>query len=129
MFHSHSGFSFSQLSLDKNFNTGIFFVSFTQWIFILTTQSFDCSVILRTFLQAGTGVRYTPATQIIYSVQEKRLTMFIKMEKEGCYQATVSYGDVKLKNGEFNIIVLSSKLIKVLSQNEKSQNDILMETS
>ena len=35
--------------------------------------------------------------------------MFIKMEKEGCYQATVSYGDVKLKNGEFSIIVLSSK--------------------
>ncbi|KAK7493478.1 hypothetical protein BaRGS_00015378 [Batillaria attramentaria] len=59
--------------------------------------------------ESGTGVRYTPTTQILYSVQEKRLMMFIKMEKEGCYQATVSYGDIKLKNGEFNIIVLSSK--------------------
>ncbi|XP_076442500.1 apoptosis-resistant E3 ubiquitin protein ligase 1-like isoform X1 [Babylonia areolata] len=67
--------------------------------------------------EAGTGARYTPATQIVYNVQEKRLTMFIKMEKEGCYQATVSYGDVKLKNGEFNIIVLSTEELGKVNKN------------
>ena len=46
--------------------------------------------------------------------------MFIKMEKEGCYQATVSYGDVKLKNGEFNIIVLSGEGVEKQTQ-EKEQ--------
>lgn len=67
--------------------------------------------------EAGTGTRYIPTTQILYSVQEKRLTMFIGMEKEGCYQATVSYGDVKLKNGEFNIIVLSSEELSKVNKN------------
>ena len=37
--------------------------------------------------------------------------MHIKMEKIGCYQATVSYGDVSLKNGDFNILVLSRKFM------------------
>ncbi|XP_070180625.1 apoptosis-resistant E3 ubiquitin protein ligase 1-like [Littorina saxatilis] len=78
--------------------------------------------------EAGTGVRYTPATQIIYSVQEKRLTMFIKMEKEGCYQATVSYGDVKLKNGEFSIIVLSGdELAKVKKNVVKRRHNLYYE--
>ncbi len=58
-------------------------------------------------LQAGSHVKYVPATQIIYNPIEKRLTMHITMEKAGCYQATVSYGDVKLKNGDFNILVLN----------------------
>jgi hypothetical protein len=40
--------------------------------------------------------------------------MFIKMETVGCFQATVSYGDVKLKNGEFSIIVLASKFVCAL---------------
>ena len=31
------------------------------------------------------------------------------MEQVGCYQATVSYGDINLKNGDFNILVLSSE--------------------
>ncbi|XP_071079014.1 apoptosis-resistant E3 ubiquitin protein ligase 1-like [Haliotis cracherodii] len=57
--------------------------------------------------EAGSHVKYVPATQIIYDPNEKRLTMHITMEKAGCYQATVSYGDVKLKNGEFNILVLN----------------------
>ena len=33
------------------------------------------------------------------------------MEKEGCFQATVSYGDINLKNGDFNILVLSCKYV------------------
>jgi hypothetical protein len=33
----------------------------------------------------------------------------IKMEMEGCYQAAVSYGDIKLRNGDFNILVISGK--------------------
>ena len=31
------------------------------------------------------------------------------MEMEGCYQAAVSYGDIKLRNGDFNILVISGK--------------------
>lgn len=37
--------------------------------------------------------------------------MQIKMEKIGCFQASVSYGDINLKNGDFNILVLSSKYL------------------
>ena len=60
-------------------------------------------------LQSGSNVKYVPATQIIYDPNEKRLTMYITMERAGCYHAKVSYGDVKLKNGDFDIIVLSRK--------------------
>ena len=35
--------------------------------------------------------------------------MYIKIDKEGCYQAVVSYGDIKLKNGEFDILVLNGE--------------------
>ena len=59
--------------------------------------------------QAGTNSKYVPGTQIFYNSIQKQLTMHIKMEKIGCYQATVSYGDVSLKNGDFNILVLSRK--------------------
>ena len=45
--------------------------------------------------------------------------MYIKIDKEGCYQAVVSYGDVKLKNGEFDILVLNG-------EGEHSQFDILV---
>lgn len=77
-------------------------------LFVLKFEEFYlgfCSLSL----QAGTNIRYTPTTQIIYNVQEKKLTMYIQMEKEGCFQATVSYGDVRLKNGDFSILVLNSK--------------------
>ena len=59
------------------------------------------------FLQTGSNTRHIPATQIFYDPASRRLTMHIRMEKEGSFQATVTYGDVKLKNGEFNILVLS----------------------
>ncbi|CAL1527790.1 unnamed protein product, partial [Lymnaea stagnalis] len=65
---------------------------------------------------AGTKERYTPTTQIIYNTQDKKLVMYIKIDQKGCYQAVVSYGDVKLKNGEFDILVLEpveyNKVIK-----------------
>lgn len=44
---------------------------------------------------------------MIYNPDKKHLTMHIKMEQEGHYQATVSYGDAKLKNGEFSILVIN----------------------
>lgn len=61
------------------------------------------------YLQTGSNARHVPATQIFYDPASRRLTMHIRMEKEGSFQATVTYGDVKLKNGEFNILVLSCK--------------------
>lgn len=67
--------------------------------------------------EAGTNIRYTPTTQIIYNVQEKKLTMYIQMEKEGCFQATVSYGDVRLKNGDFSILVLNSEELTKVKKN------------
>lgn len=87
------------------------FQAMSKFLQMLTVFIFNHLLYL---MQAGTNTRYTPTTQIIYSVQDKKLTMFIKMEKEGCYQATVSYGDIRLKNGEFNILVLNSKYAKVL---------------
>lgn len=57
--------------------------------------------------ETGSNARHVPATQIFYDPASRRLTMHIRMEKEGSFQATVTYGDVKLKNGEFNILVLS----------------------
>lgn len=59
--------------------------------------------------QSGSNNKYVPATQIFYDPTHKQLTMHIRMERVGCYQAVVSYGDSKLKNGEFNILVISGK--------------------
>ncbi|ESO94312.1 hypothetical protein LOTGIDRAFT_215855 [Lottia gigantea] len=67
--------------------------------------------------EAGTNIRYIPTTQIIYDPTGKRLTMHIKMDRQGCYQATVSYGDTKLKNGDFNILVLSPDEMVHVSKN------------
>ncbi|XP_064603718.1 apoptosis-resistant E3 ubiquitin protein ligase 1-like [Liolophura sinensis] len=58
--------------------------------------------------EAGSNQKYVPTTQIICDPQSKRLTMHIRMHREGCFQAVVTYGDVKLCNGDFNILVLSS---------------------
>ncbi|XP_035826963.1 apoptosis-resistant E3 ubiquitin protein ligase 1 isoform X2 [Aplysia californica] len=78
--------------------------------------------------EAGTGERYSPTTQIVYNTLEKKLVMHIKMDKEGCYQATVSYGDVKLKNGEFDILVLSvSELSKVHKNVAKRKHNLWYE--
>ncbi|CAI9739768.1 apoptosis-resistant E3 ubiquitin protein ligase 1-like [Octopus vulgaris] len=57
--------------------------------------------------ETGTNCRHNPVTQIFYDTTSKRLTMHICMEKGGSFQAVVTYGDVKLKNGEFNILVLN----------------------
>ena len=48
---------------------------------------------------------------MIYNPDKKHLTMHIKMEQEGHYQATVSYGDSKLKNGDFSILVINGDSI------------------
>ncbi|XP_059144171.1 apoptosis-resistant E3 ubiquitin protein ligase 1-like [Physella acuta] len=73
---------------------------------------------------AGTKERYNPTTQIIYNTQDKKLVMYIKIDQKGCYQAVVSYGDVKLKNGEFDILVLETgeynKVIKNVYKQKSS---------
>ena len=61
------------------------------------------------YFQTESNARYIPTTQIIHNADSKQLTMHIKMEMEGCYQAAVSYGDIKLRNGDFNILVISGK--------------------
>ncbi|GFR60823.1 ubiquitin protein ligase protein [Elysia marginata] len=67
--------------------------------------------------EAGTNERYSPTTQIIYNTHDKKLVMYIKIDKEGCYQAVVSYGDVKLKNGEFDILVLNATELSRVQKN------------
>ena len=59
--------------------------------------------------QCGSNEKHFPPIQIFYNPNLKQLMMRIKMEQVGCYQATVSYGDINLKNGDFNILVLSSE--------------------
>ncbi|XP_071161964.1 apoptosis-resistant E3 ubiquitin protein ligase 1-like isoform X1 [Mytilus edulis] len=74
--------------------------------------------------ESETNERYVPTTQIIHNADSKQLTMHIKMENEGCYQAAVSYGDVKLRNGDFNILVISDDDLEVVNKttSKKSHN-------
>ncbi|CAG5115250.1 unnamed protein product, partial [Candidula unifasciata] len=71
--------------------------------------------------EAGSNERYTPTTQIIYNTQDKKLVMYIKIDKEGCYQAIVSYGDIKLRNGEFDILVLNVLELNKVQKNVSKQ--------
>ncbi|KAJ8308581.1 hypothetical protein KUTeg_013455 [Tegillarca granosa] len=75
-------------------------------------------------VQTENSIKYVPATQMIYNPEQKQLTMHIRMEKEGCYQATVSYGDVKLRNGDFNLLVISVDDMSQVNKNlaRKSHN-------
>ena len=99
----------------------------TMHIFV---KAYTCTLISY-LLQAGTNQKYVPGTQIFYNSIQKQLTMHIKMERVGCFQATVSYGDISLKNGDFNILVLSRKLLnmpaleKMLFQNNIRPSDLL----
>ncbi|KAK3702762.1 hypothetical protein RRG08_042746 [Elysia crispata] len=78
--------------------------------------------------EAGTNERYSPTTQIIYNTHDKKLVMYIKIDKEGCYQAVVSYGDIKLKNGEFDILVLNAtELTKVQKNVAKRKHNLWYE--
>ncbi len=43
--------------------------------------------------------------------QSNCLSLFIKMDHTGCYRATATYQGIPLRNGEFNILVLSGKLL------------------
>ncbi|XP_041353724.1 apoptosis-resistant E3 ubiquitin protein ligase 1-like isoform X2 [Gigantopelta aegis] len=72
--------------------------------------------------ESGSNIKYVPATQIIYDPNEKRLTMYITMERAGCYHAKVSYGDVKLKNGDFDIVVLSPNEMAHVHKNLAKKN-------
>ncbi|KAL3873875.1 hypothetical protein ACJMK2_036958 [Sinanodonta woodiana] len=77
--------------------------------------------------ESGTDGKYVPATQIFYNSAQKQLAMHIKMEKEGCFQATVSYGDIKLKNGDFNILVLSDDALICVDKSIKRNRNIWYE--
>ncbi|XP_052269096.1 apoptosis-resistant E3 ubiquitin protein ligase 1-like isoform X1 [Dreissena polymorpha] len=74
--------------------------------------------------ECGTNEKYFPPTQIFYNSRQKQLTMQIKMERVGCYQASVSYGDINLKNGDFNILVLSSEDHSCVEKNMNKCNNI-----
>lgn len=77
--------------------------------------------------ECGTNLRHVPATQIFYNARQKQLSMHIKMEKIGCYQASVSYGDVSLKNGDFNILVLNSEELGQVDKNINKSHNIWYE--
>lgn len=79
-------------------------------------------------IETENSTRYFPATQMIYNPDKKHLTMHIKMEQEGHYQATVSYGDAKLKNGEFSILVINDDDMTHVNKNlSKKQRNIWYE--
>ncbi|XP_061172830.1 apoptosis-resistant E3 ubiquitin protein ligase 1-like [Saccostrea echinata] len=79
-------------------------------------------------IETESSRRYFPATQMIYNPDKKHLTMHIKMEQEGHYQATVSYGDAKLKNGEFSILVINEDDMTHVNKNlSKKQRNIWYE--
>ncbi|CAG5129162.1 unnamed protein product, partial [Candidula unifasciata] len=56
--------------------------------------------------EAGTSDWHCPTNQIIYNRQERRLLMYLQMDRKGCYRALVTYGNKTLRNGEFQILVL-----------------------
>ena len=60
-------------------------------------------------MQSGSEEKIFPKVQVIYEKTTQRFSLSLKMEKEGCYRAVAFYNGVKLKNGEFNILVLSGK--------------------
>ena len=47
--------------------------------------------------------------QIFYEKLSKQVNIQLKVNKEGCYQAEATYNKEKLRNGEFNIVVLSGE--------------------
>jgi len=65
-------------------------------------------------LQMESNAKYVPATQLINMPDKKQLNMHITMAREGCYQASVSYGDIKLRNGDFNILVINSTYLSYI---------------
>ncbi|GAB1610051.1 apoptosis-resistant E3 ubiquitin protein ligase 1-like [Argonauta hians] len=74
------------------------------------------------------NTRHIAATQIFYDTSWQRLTMHICMEEAGSFQAVVTYGDVKLKNGEFNILVLNNNdMARVKKNLAKRSHDIWYE--
>ncbi|KAL5008817.1 hypothetical protein ScPMuIL_014398 [Solemya velum] len=77
--------------------------------------------------ESGSNNKYVPATQIFYDPTHKQLTMHIRMERVGCYQAVVSYGDSKLKNGEFNILVISADDAACVHKNMAKKSQIWYE--
>ena len=96
-------------SIQKQLTMHIFVKAYTCTMMHIFVKAYTCTMKLF-LLQAGTNQKYVPGTQIFYNSIQKQLTMHIKMERVGCFQATVSYGDISLKNGDFNILVLSRKL-------------------
>lgn len=45
-----------------------------------------------------------------YDWQSQRISVQLKFLNEGCYHATIRYKGTELHNGDFDIIVLNSKL-------------------
>ncbi|XP_053395047.1 apoptosis-resistant E3 ubiquitin protein ligase 1-like [Mercenaria mercenaria] len=77
--------------------------------------------------ECGTRIKHVPTTQIFYNARQKQLSMQIKMEKVGCFQASVSYGDINLKNGDFNILVLSTDDLTCVEKNISKSHNIWYE--
>ena len=50
---------------------------------------------------------FVPHLHIVYEKATKRLTLHLRLDKEGCFNAVATYGGVKLKNGEFTVLVLN----------------------
>lgn len=68
-------------------------------------------------IETESQTKYVPATQLVNMPDKKQLNMRITMAREGCYQASVSYGDMKLRNGDFNILVISNEDMACVNKN------------
>ncbi|XP_033735725.1 apoptosis-resistant E3 ubiquitin protein ligase 1-like [Pecten maximus] len=68
-------------------------------------------------IETESKIKYVPATQLVNMPDKKQLNMRITMAREGCYQASVSYGDMKLRNGDFNILVISTEDMACVNKN------------
>ncbi|XP_060068994.1 apoptosis-resistant E3 ubiquitin protein ligase 1-like [Ylistrum balloti] len=68
-------------------------------------------------IETESQTKYMPVTQLVNMPDKKQLNMRITMCREGCYQASVSYGDMKLRNGDFNILVINSEDMACVKKN------------
>lgn len=66
------------------------------------------------FLQLGPGEEESSEdyynTSVSFNKPQCQVLMKLTFRKKGCFRACISYKDLPLSNGEFDIIVLSGKL-------------------
>ncbi|WAR20444.1 AREL1-like protein [Mya arenaria] len=97
------------------------FMNYTSTVVCTPESSYPLTIEARDSF--GNIASYKPGQNNYFKI---RVTE-IKMERVGCYQASVSYGDVSLKNGDFNILVLSSDDHNCVEKNISKSHNIWYE--